>query len=146
MASIAEIRRRSLEDPEGFWGEVADEIDWIQRWDRVLDDSKPPFYRWFVGAEMNTCHNALDRHVATRGNQAALIYDSAVTHTRRTYTYRQLRNEVALFAGALAADGVTKGDRVLIYMPMIPEAAIAMLACARRGAVHAGVVGWFSPQ
>ena len=146
MASITEIRRRSLEDPEGFWGEIADEIDWIKRWDRVLDDSNPPFYRWFVGAEVNTCYNALDRHVATRGNQAALIYDSAVTHTRRTYTYRQLRNEVALFAGALAADGVIKGDRVLIYMPMIPEAVIAMLACARLGAVHSVVFGGFAPQ
>jgi len=146
MSGIKEIRRRSLEDPEGFWGEVGKDIDWIERWDRVLDDSNPPFYRWFTGGVLNTCYNALDRHVATRGNQAALIYDSAVTHTRRTYTYRQLRAEVALFAGALAADGVKKGDRVLIYMPMIPEAVIAMLACARLGAVHSVVFGGFAPQ
>ena len=146
MASINEIRRRSLEDPEGFWGEVAEDIDWIERWERVLDDSNKPFYRWFPGAKLNTCYNAVDRHVATRGNQAALIYDSAVTHTRKTYTYRQLRSEVALFAGALAADGIAKGDRVLIYMPMIPEAVIAMLACARLGAVHSVVFGGFAPQ
>ena len=146
MASIREIRERSLRDPEGFWGEVAEDIDWIERWDRVLDDSNAPFYRWFPGATLNTCYNALDRHVDQRGNQAALIYDSAVTHTRRTYTYRQLRAEVALFAGALAADGITKGDRVLIYMPMIPEAVIAMLACARLGAVHSVVFGGFAPQ
>jgi propionyl-CoA synthetase len=146
MTSITEIRRRSLEDPEGFWGEIAQDIDWIKRWDRVLDDSNKPFFRWFTGAKLNTCYNAVDRHVETRGNQAALIYDSAVTHTRKTYTYRQLRAEVALFAGALAADGVTKGDRVLIYMPMIPEAVIAMLACARLGAVHSVVFGGFAPQ
>jgi propionyl-CoA synthetase len=146
MTSITEIRRRSLEDPEGFWGEAAKNIDWINRWDKVLDATNQPFYRWFTGAELNTCYNAVDRHVATRGNQAALIYDSAVTHARRTYTYRQLRSEVALFAGALAADGVQKGDRVLIYMPMIPEAVIAMLACARLGAVHSVVFGGFAPQ
>ena len=146
MATITEVRRRSLEDPEGFWGEVGENIDWYERWERVLDDANPPFYRWFPGARLNTCYNALDRHVATRGNQAALIYDSAVTHTQRTYTYRQLRDEVALFAGALAARGVSKGDRVLIYMPMIPEAVIAMLACARIGAVHSVVFGGFAPQ
>jgi len=146
MSITLETRRRSLEDPEGFWGEVAEGIDWITRWDRVLDDSNPPYYRWFPGAQLNTCHNALDRHVEKRGNQAALIYDSAVTHQRRTYTYRQLRDEVAVFAGALASNGVTKGDRVLLYMPMIPEAVIAMLACARLGAVHSVVFGGFAPQ
>jgi len=146
MATTKETRQRSLEDPERFWGEVAEDIDWYERWDAVLDRSNAPFYRWFKGGVLNTCYNALDRHVATRGNQAALIYDSAVTHTRRTYTYRQLRNDVATFAGALAADGVEKGDRVLIYMPMIPEAVIAMLACARLGAVHSVVFGGFAPQ
>jgi propionyl-CoA synthetase len=146
MASTQQIRQRSLEDPERFWGEVAEDIDWIKRWDTVLDRSREPFFRWFEGGVLNTCHNALDRHVSTRGNQAALIYDSAVTHTRRTYTYRQLRDDVALFAGALAADGVAKGDRVLIYMPMIPEAVIAMLACARLGAIHSVVFGGFAPQ
>ena len=146
MSAVLEMRRRSLEDPEGFWSEAAQGIDWISPWDRVLDDSNAPFYRWFSGAELNTCYNALDRHVESRGNQAALIYDSAVIHTRRTYTYRQLRAEVALFAGALAAQGVSKGDRVLIYMPMIPEAVIAMLACARLGAIHSVVFGGFAPQ
>ncbi|KPK17280.1 MAG: propionate--CoA ligase [Myxococcales bacterium SG8_38] len=146
MSAVLEMRRHSLEDPDDFWGEAARGIDWITPWDRVLDDSKAPFYRWFSGAQLNTCYNALDRHVPNRGNQAALIYDSAVTHTRRTYTYRQLRAEVALFAGALTAHGVSKGDRVLIYMPMIPEAVIAMLACARIGAVHSVVFGGFAPQ
>ena len=146
MSATVEMRRRSLEDPNGFWGEVAEDIDWIKRWDRVLDDSNPPFYRWFTGAQLNTCYNALDRHVERRGDQAALIYDSAVTNQSRTYTFRELRDEVAIFAGALAAQGVVKGDRVLLYMPMIPEAVIAMLACARLGAVHSVVFGGFAPQ
>ena len=146
MSATLEMRRRSLEDPEGFWAEQAEGIDWIRRWDEVLDSSNPPFYRWFAGAQLNTCYNALDRHLATRGNQAALVYDSAVTRQRRTYTYRQLRSEVAIFAGALAAQDVVKGDRVLLYMPMIPEAVIAMLACARLGAVHSVVFGGFAPQ
>jgi len=146
MSVTSEIRRRSREDPEGFWGEAAEAIDWSERWERVLNTSKAPFYCWFEGGELNTCYNALDRHVPHRGNQAALIYDSAVTHTTRTYTYRQLRAEVALFAGALSARGVSKGDRVLIYMPMIPQAVIAMLACARLGAVHSVVFGGFAPQ
>ncbi len=146
MATTAELRKRSLEDPEAFWAEQAQAIDWVKPWQRVLDDSNSPFFRWFKGAELNTCYNALDRHVPTRGNQAALIYDSAVTHTTVTYTYRQLRDQVARFAGALAADGVRKGDRVLIYMPMIPEAVIAMLACARLGAVHSVVFGGFAPH
>ena len=146
MPTIAETRRRSLENPNEFWGEVAAGIDWISPWDKVLDDSNVPFYRWFQGAELNTCYNALDRHVETRGNQAALIYDSAVTHTQRTYTYRQLRNEVAHFAGAIAASGLSKGDRALLYLPMIPEAVIAMLACARLGVVHSVVFGGFAPN
>ena len=140
-----EIYARSLADPEGFWGEVAETVHWIKRWDKVLDDSNPPFYRWFVGAEVNTCYNALDIHVETgRADQAALIYDSPVTDTVRTYTYRELRDAVALFAGALADRGVVKGDRVILYMPMVPEAAIAMLACARLGAVHSVVFGGFA--
>jgi propionyl-CoA synthetase len=139
------IHRRSIEDPEGFWGEVAGGIDWTRKWDRVLDDSAAPVYRWFAGAEMNTCYNALDRHVENgRGDQAALIYDSPVTDTVRTYTYRDLRDQTAAFAGALAARGVQKGDRVIIYMPMVPEAAIAVLACARLGAIHSVVFGGFA--
>jgi len=140
----AEIHARSLRDPQGFWGEVAEGIAWTRKWDRVLDDSRPPFYRWFAGGELNTCHNALDRHLAARGDQPALIYDSPVTNTVRTYTYRQLTDEVARFAGVLAGLGIAKGDRVIIYMPMVPEAVIAMLACARIGAIHSVVFGGFA--
>ena len=140
-----EMFARSLSDPEGFWGEIAETVHWNKRWDKVLDDSNPPFYRWFVGAEVNTCYNALDLHVETgRADQAALIYDSPVTGTVRSYTYRELRDEVALFAGVLADQGVCKGDRVILYMPMVAEAAIAMLACARLGAVHSVVFGGFA--
>ncbi|MFO0995519.1 MAG: propionyl-CoA synthetase [Alphaproteobacteria bacterium] len=140
-----DLYRRSLNDPEGFWAEAAEAIHWTKRWDKVLDDSRPPFYRWFKGAEVNTCHNALDRHVdAGRGEQPALIYDSPVTGTVATFTYRELRDLVARFAGALAAEGVRKGDRIIIYMPMVPEAAIAMLASARLGAVHSVVFGGFA--
>ena len=143
--SYAETYRRSLERPEEFWAEAAEAIDWERRWDRVLDDSNKPFYRWFSGARLNTCWNALDRHVAAgRGERVALIWDSPVTDTVASYTYRQMRNQTALFAGALAGLGVGKGDRVLIYMPMVPEAAVAMLACARLGAIHSVVFGGFA--
>ncbi len=136
---------RSLKDPEGFWGEAAEDIVWYKRWDKVLDGSRLPFYRWFVGGQLNTCYNALDYHVENgRADQPALIYDSPVTDTIRTYTYTELRDQVAAFAGVLKAQGVAKGDRVIIYMPMIPEAAIAMLACARIGAVHSVVFGGFA--
>ena len=145
MGAFDEIQRRALEDPEGFWGEAAEAIDWTKKWDRVLDDSNPPFYRWFAGGELNTCYNALDRHVDRgRADQPALIYDSPVTDTKTSFTYRELRDKVALFAGALADHGVAKGDRVIVYMPMIPEAVIAMLACARLGAVHSVVFGGFA--
>ncbi|NQU71571.1 MAG: propionyl-CoA synthetase [Rhodospirillales bacterium] len=140
-----EIWRRSLKDPQGFWGDVAEGIDWTRKWDKVLDDSRAPFYRWFAGGELNTCYNALDRHVAAgHGARAALIYDSPVTGAQKTYSYDELTERVALCAGALAARGVVKGDRVVIYMPMIAEAAIAMLACARIGAVHSVVFGGFA--
>ncbi len=136
---------RSLRDPEGFWGEVAEDIHWYKRWDKVFDDSNKPFYRWFTGGEVNTCYNALDLHIETgRGDQAALIYDSPVTDTIKTFSYRELRDQVARFAGAIATLGVTKGDRVIIYMPMVPEAVVAMLACARLGAVHSVVFGGFA--
>ena len=136
----------SIQDPEKFWGDAASEIDWVKPWDRVLDDSNVPFYRWFAGAECNTCYNALDRHAdGGRGDQLALIFDSPVTGDPvRTFTYSELRDTVARFAGALAATGVAKGDRVIIYMPMISEAAVAMLACARLGAVHSVVFGGFA--
>jgi propionyl-CoA synthetase len=141
----AEAYRRSLAAPEGFWGEAAQAIHWEKRWDRVLDADNPPFYRWFAGGKLNTCHNALDRHVAGgRAEQVALIYDSPVTGQIQRFTYRELRDEVALLAGALRDLGVAKGDRVLIYMPMVPEAVMAMLACARLGAIHSVVFGGFA--
>jgi len=141
-----EAHRRSLEDPESFWAEAAEDIHWIRKWDTVLDASNPPFYRWFVGAEVNTCYNAVDRHVAAgRGSQAAIIYDSPATGgTIETITYAELQDRVARFAGALAGLGVAKGDRVILYMPMVPETAVAMLACARLGAVHSVVFGGFA--
>ncbi len=141
-----EAYARSINDPEGFWADAAEGITWTKKWDKVLDDSKAPFYRWFAGGELNTCYNCLDRHVeAGRGDQAALIYDSPVTGgTQKTYTYAELTDEVARVAGALKAEGVEKGDRVVIYMPMVPEAAIAMLACARLGAIHSVVFGGFA--
>jgi len=137
---------RSMEDPEGFWGEAAKDIDWYKECDQVLDQSNLPFYRWFSGAECNTCYNALDRHAdGGRGDQAALIYDSPVTGgNKKTYTFKELRGEVAKFAGVLRDQGVEKGDRVIVYMPMVAEAAIAMLACARLGAVHSVVFGGFA--
>ena len=147
MSNYLDIHRRSIENPSDFWGEAAEGIDWEKRWDKVLDDSKAPIYRWFSGGRLNTCHNALDRHVANgRGEQAAIIYDSPVTGTQRTISYGELRDEVALFAGALVNNGVKQGDRVIIYMPMIPEAVVAVLACARIGAVHSVVFGGFAPN
>jgi propionyl-CoA synthetase len=131
--------------PEAFWAEAAEAVHWYRRWDAVLDSSRAPFYRWFPGAEVNTCYNALDRHVDRgRADQVALIYDSPVTSTVRAYTYRELRDEVARFAGVLVAKRVGRGDRVVIYMPMVPEAVIAMLACARIGAIHSVVFGGFA--
>ena len=136
---------QSIKDPSGFWASAADDCHWYRRWDRVLDDDNPPFYRWFSGGRINTCYNALDLHIDQgRGDQLALIYDSPVTDTIKKYTYTALRDEVARFAGVLKGQGVEKGDRVLIYMPMIPEAAVAMLACARIGAVHSVVFGGFA--
>ncbi len=140
-----ETFRRSIVDPEGFWAEAAEAVVWERRWDKVLDASRAPFYRWFVGGRLNIAWNALDRHVeGDRAEQKALIYDSPVTGTIRSFTYRELRDRVANVAGGLQALGVGKGDRVLIYMPMVPEAAIAMLACARIGAVHSVVFGGFA--
>ena len=135
----------SIEKPEAFWAEVGEDIHWSKKWDRVLNDDDPPFYQWYCGGELNTAYNALDIHVEHgRGEQKALIYDSPVTNQKRQYTYRELQDEVALFAGVLASRGVNKGDRVIIYMPMVPEAIIAMLACARLGAIHSVVFGGFA--
>ena len=142
-----EVYARSRRDPEGFWGAAAEDLHWDRRWDRVFDDSRPPYYRWFTGGMLNTCYNALDLHVDRgRGKQAALIYDSPVTGTVKAFTYAALRDEVARFAGALRQQGVDKGDRVIIYMPMVPEAVIAMLACARIGAIHSVVFGGFASK
>ncbi len=147
MADYLAEHARSIEDPEGFWAEQARLVDWIRKPRRVLDRERPPFYRWFPDASLNTCYNALDRHVVRgHGDRTALVYDSAVTQTRARYTYARLLEQVAAFAGALRGFGVEKGDRVVIYMPMVPEAVIAMLACARLGAVHSVVFGGFAPH
>ncbi len=141
----ADVYKRSLAEPEAFWAEQAKALHWDKPWEKVLDASAAPMYRWFAGGRLNTCYNALDRHVeAGRGEQAALIYDSPVADTIARYSYRELRDQVALFAGALLRQGVKQGERVIIYMPMVPEAAIAMLACARIGAVHSVVFGGFA--
>ena len=132
-------------DPQGFWAEAAEDIHWSKKWDTTLDDSKAPFYRWFAGGELNSCYNAVDRHVEQgRGEQAAIIYDSPVTETVRSISYSELRDEVARCAGVLAGLGIGRGDRVIIYMPMVPETAVAMLACARIGAIHSVVFGGFA--
>jgi propionyl-CoA synthetase len=147
MADYRTEHARSIEDPEGYWAEHAGFVDWIKKPRKVLDDERPPFYRWFPDATLNTCYNALDRHVVRgNGDRTALVYDSAVTGTKRTYSYAQLLEETAAFAGALRGFGVVAGDRVVIYMPMIPEAVVAMLACARIGAVHSVVFGGFAPR
>ena len=141
----ADVYQRALTDPEGFWAEAAEDIHWDRRWDRVLDDSRPPFYRWFAGGALNTCYNALDVHVEQgNGARPALIYDSPVTGNAKVFTYAELRDAVATFAGALRNCGVGAGDRVIVYMPMVPEAVVAILACARLGAVHSVVFGGFA--
>ena len=146
MNGLQALHRRSTADPDKFWGAAAQAIHWDRPFERVLDDSAAPLYRWFSGGELNTCFNALDRHVdGGRADQLALIHDSGVTGEVRRFTYRELRDEVARFAGALAESGVGRGDRVVIYMPMVPEAVVAMLACARIGAVHSVVFGGFAP-
>ena len=145
--SYDDAYKRSLEDREGFWSIAAGAIQWEKKWDRVLDDSKAPLYRWFVGGRLNTCYNAVDYHVENgRRDQVAIIYDSPVTNTVEKITYGELLDRVALFAGVLKSLGVEKGDRVVIYMPMVPEAAVAMLACARIGAIHSLVFGGFAPN
>jgi propionyl-CoA synthetase len=145
MSNYFELHKQSIENPDEFWGDAAKGIDWVKPADRVLDDSNAPIYRWFAGGQLNTCYNALDRHVeAGRGEQTAIIYDSPLTGQVRKISYRELLDDVSVFAGALAAHGVSKGDRVIVYMPMIPEAIVAVLACARIGAVHSVVFGGFA--
>ena len=147
MANAGEVAHaRSLADPAGFWGEAAALVDWVTPPETVLDDSAAPLYRWYAGGQLNTCANALDRHVAAgRGDRTALIHDSAYTGEVTRLTYAELLDRVSLFAGALRRLGVERGDRVIIYLPMVPEALIAMLACARLGAVHSVVFGGFAP-
>lgn len=144
MKNYLTLFRASLDDPAAFWAEAAQAVTWISEPERILDDDNSPFYRWLPDAELNTCANALDRHIAVRGDQLALIYDSPVTNSQRAYTYRELLDQTACFAGVLRDLGVGKGDRVVLYLPMIPEAVIAMLACARLGAVHSVVFGGFA--
>jgi propionyl-CoA synthetase len=144
MSTLDEVYARSLEDPEGFWGEAAAAIDWVEAPTRVLDDSRSPFTRWYPDGVLNTCWNCVDRHLATRPEQLALVHDSPVTGTVTTFTFRELRDEVALVAGMLRDLGVERGDRVVISMPMVPEAVFAMLACARIGAIHSVVFGGFA--
>jgi propionyl-CoA synthetase len=147
MSRYTEVFQQSLADPAAFWGEAAQAIDWVTPPGEVLDTSTPPFYRWFSSGTMNTCYNAVDRHVrAGRGERAAISYDSPVTGTCATISYGQLLEQVARLAGALRGLGVAKGDRVVIYLPMVPEAVVAMLACARIGAVHSVVFGGFAPH
>ncbi|NLS08430.1 propionyl-CoA synthetase [Nesterenkonia sp. MY13] len=142
-----QLHQRSITDREGFWLETAAELDWDSSPTAAVDASNAPLYRWFPDGQLNLCHNALDRHIAAgRGDCTALIYDSAVTEGSRSYTYAELRDEVATAAGALAGLGVSPGDRVLLYLPMIPQAVIAMLACARLGAVHSVVFGGFAAK
>ncbi len=145
MGKYADAFESSISDREAFWLDAARAVDWVTPPAKALDDSAAPLYRWYPGGELNTSVNALDRHVdAGNGDRAALIWDSAMVGEVRTYSYTRLLDEVSRFAGVLAAQGVTKGDRVIVYMPMIPEAAIAMLACARIGAVHSVVFGGFA--
>jgi propionyl-CoA synthetase len=145
MGNYDVVFDKSINEPEKFWAEAAENIDWLKKWDKVLDDTKPPFYRWFKGAELNICYNAVDRHVENgRGDQTAIIWDSPVADVKKKITFAELQKQVSLFAGVLKGQGVVKGDTVIIYMPMIPEALVAMLACARIGAVHSVVFGGFA--
>ncbi len=148
MAGKYEISyRQSIDNPEAFWGAAAEDVCWYKKFTKVLDDSNKPFYRWFAGGEMNTCYNCVDYHVENgRAEQTAVIYDSPITQTIKRYTYKELLDHVARFAGILSKHGASKGDRVIIYMPMIPEALFAMLACARLGVIHSVVFGGFAPN
>ncbi len=144
MGNYREFYRRSIDEPEAFWAEQGALVHWHKPWDRVLDYGKPPFAQWFAGGETNLCYNAVDRHLETRPEQKALVYLSTETGVEGSYTYRELHAEVNRFAAVLQAQGVGRGDRVIVYMPMIPEAMFAMLACARIGAIHSVVFGGFA--
>src|ERR671922_1604553 len=144
MTSYKDFHRRSLQDPEGFWREEANLVHWQRPFRQVLDYSRPPFARWFVGGQTNLCHNAIDRHLAARGEQNALVWISTEVNETRSFTYRELHAEVNRVAAMMQSLGVKRGERVIIYMPMIPQAAFAMLACARLGAIHSVVFGGFA--
>src|SRR5215831_18701597 len=142
-----DVYARWQRDPEGFWAEAAKDIDWIEPAKKIFDPSQGPYGRWFAGAVVNTCYNALDRHVAGgRADQVALIHDSPLTGSITKFTYAELLHEVKTLAAVMRDFGVTKGDRVILYMPMVPEAVVAMLACARIGAVHSVVFGGFAAK
>jgi len=144
MPSYKEFHRRSIDDREGFWSDEAKLVHWQKPFSKVLDYSRPPFARWFVGGETNLCHNAIDRHLAARGDQKALVWISTEVNAEKSYSYRELHAEVQRVASMMRALGVGKGDRVIVYMPMIPEACFAILACARIGAIHSVVFGGFA--
>src|SRR6186997_1788786 len=144
MASYREFHRRSIADREGFWSEQAKLVHWNKPFSKVLDYSRPPFARWFVGGETNLCYNAVDRHLASRAEQKALVWISTEVDQQTEFTYRQLHQEVNRVAAMMQSLGVKKGDRVIVYMPMIPEACFAILACARIGAIHSVVFGGFA--
>ncbi len=140
-----EIYQKSINNPEKFWQEASEDIFWFKKPTKILNKSNPPFYKWYEDGVTNTCYNALDIHIDQgKGNKTALIYDSPITGNKSKFTYEELRSKVSKFAGALKDQGINKGDRIIIYMPMIPEAVVAMLACARIGAIHSVVFGGFA--
>ena len=143
--NFKEIYHDSLKKPEEFWKNISEDVFWFKKPNRILNKSNPPFYKWFEDGVTNTCYNALDTHIDQgRGDKTALIYDSPITGNKAKFTFNELKQKVSRFAGALDKEGVKKGDRVIIYMPMIPEAVIAMLACGRIGAIHSVVFGGFA--
>ena len=146
MSSIfKETYENSIQNPEEFWQRISEDIFWYKKPTQILDKNTPPFYKWFCDGKTNTCYNALDIHIDQgRGDKIALIYDSPITSNKKKFTYKELKAKVSKFAGALKNQGINKGDRVIIYMPMIPEAIIAMLACVRIGAIHSVVFGGFA--
>ena len=140
-----EIYQRSIKDPKDFWSEIANDIFWYKKPTKILNSDNPPFYKWYEDGITNTCYNAVDLHVEKgNGKKLAIIYDSPITNSQKKITYSELKDQVSIFAGALVNQGIKKADRVIIYMPMIPEAVVAMLACGRIGAVHSVVFGGFA--
>src|SRR6185295_1839875 len=144
VTSYKEFHRRSIDEREAFWGEESRFVHWHKPFSKVLDYSRPPFAKWFVGGETNLCHNAVDRHIAARGDQDALVWISTEVDQTRKFTYKELLKEINTVAAMMQSLGVKRGDRVIIYMPMVPEACFAILACARIGAIHSVVFGGFA--